>query len=331
MKAGIATLSSITQFPSKVRSCRNDRELEIGFTEQYASDAPDVFFFAKKPWHGYFPIERQRVQSVYRGIYTSPNSKKFGEYLAKIATGGGAFDADSFRNKPHDQQRGATDGASPRLENGQIGTSRIVIDLARKGRLGFVSRGDHQWMFQVTSIFELPVQFDMDIPTKDGEMLVIRGFRSIRREIGIAIWDGSQMPNAIPQPAFQMLAGDNVAPDSSKPGANTAAIFRKVLNYFRLHHSWLNYGGHDPNGWLKVLLNIGYSPINDNAAWTFGDQRIIIGAGGTLLSNQKDSISILGHEFTHAIVEHSSGLVYEGQSGGLNEHFADIEGSYMEE
>ena len=42
------------------------------------------------------------------------------------------------------------------------------------------------------------------------------------------------------------------------------------------------------------------------------------------------SLDIVGHEYTHAITYYSSGLVYQGESGALNESFSDIFGHNIE-
>ena len=37
--------------------------------------------------------------------------------------------------------------------------------------------------------------------------------------------------------------------------------------------------------------------------------------------------SVIGHEMSHGVVQFSGGLVYEGQSGALNESFSDVFGA----
>jgi vibriolysin len=41
-------------------------------------------------------------------------------------------------------------------------------------------------------------------------------------------------------------------------------------------------------------------------------------------------IDVTGHELTHAVTENESGLVYSGESGGLNEALSDIFGAFVE-
>ena len=43
-----------------------------------------------------------------------------------------------------------------------------------------------------------------------------------------------------------------------------------------------------------------------------------------------ETLDVVGHEFTHGVIRHSSNLVYERESGALNESFADIFGTMVE-
>ena len=62
-----------------------------------------------------------------------------------------------------------------------------------------------------------------------------------------------------------------------------------------------------------------------NAAWT--KTRFIFGAGSRKgLDNFEKALDVVGHEYTHAVIQTTSNLKYEGQSGALNEHLADVFG-----
>lgn len=71
-----------------------------------------------------------------------------------------------------------------------------------------------------------------------------------------------------------------------------------------------------------------YSNNYDNAFWddncfcmTYGD-----GSSFTTLT----SIDVAGHEMAHGVTSRTAGLVYSGESGGLNESFSDINGTMVE-
>lgn len=60
-----------------------------------------------------------------------------------------------------------------------------------------------------------------------------------------------------------------------------------------------------------------------NASWN--GQFIIFGDGdGVRFSNLAASLDVTAHEYTHAVVEFTAGLLYQNQSGALNEAYADF-------
>ena len=68
--------------------------------------------------------------------------------------------------------------------------------------------------------------------------------------------------------------------------------------------------------------------LRQNAAWA--KDRFIFGAGKRKgLDDMEKAIDVVAHEYTHAVIDHTSKLKYEGQSGALNEHFADVFGSIV--
>ncbi len=52
---------------------------------------------------------------------------------------------------------------------------------------------------------------------------------------------------------------------------------------------------------------------------------------GTLFNSFTVSVDVMGHELTHAVTSRTSGLVYSGQSGALNEHVSDVFGSLVKQ
>jgi Zn-dependent metalloprotease len=67
--------------------------------------------------------------------------------------------------------------------------------------------------------------------------------------------------------------------------------------------------------------------LRQNAAWSSKGRRLLIGAGGKKLDDLAHSLDLIAHEFTHAVIHETSGLMGSGQSGALSEHFADVMGA----
>ena len=70
--------------------------------------------------------------------------------------------------------------------------------------------------------------------------------------------------------------------------------------------------------------------MRENAAWVGPWKFFIIGSGGKHLGNFSESLDVIGHEFTHAVVSATSALAPDGQSGALNEHLADVFGAMIQ-
>ena len=113
---------------------------------------------------------------------------------------------------------------------------------------------------------------------------------------------------------------------------STMDTFSKAYDYY---DKVLGRKSFDNNG-AEIFVNIGagkdFGILRDeewvNACWNGALQRFFIGSSeGTPLSV---AVDISSHEFTHAVIDHTAGLVYEGESGALNEGYADIMGSLIE-
>lgn len=78
---------------------------------------------------------------------------------------------------------------------------------------------------------------------------------------------------------------------------------------------------------FKLKMRVHYSRNYENAFWdgsqmTFGD--------GATTFYPLVSLDVAAHEVSHGFTEQNSGLVYSGQSGGINEAFSDMAGEAAE-
>jgi Zn-dependent metalloprotease len=59
---------------------------------------------------------------------------------------------------------------------------------------------------------------------------------------------------------------------------------------------------------------------------------MVFGDGdGVLFGDFTGCMDVIGHELTHGVVQYSADLVYQGQSGALNESVADVFGSLVKQ
>jgi Zn-dependent metalloprotease len=78
---------------------------------------------------------------------------------------------------------------------------------------------------------------------------------------------------------------------------------------------------------LTLVSSVHVGEGFDNAFWD-GSQ-MAYGDGGMIFKPLTGSLSVIGHELSHGVVQFSGGLVYHDQSGALNESFADAFGSLV--
>jgi Zn-dependent metalloprotease len=81
---------------------------------------------------------------------------------------------------------------------------------------------------------------------------------------------------------------------------------------------------------LPLDASVHYGSHYDNAFWD--GERMVFGDGdGQVFNRFTISLTVIGHELTHGVTQHSANLVYEGQSGALNESVSDVFGSLVEQ
>src|SRR5918996_6277731 len=84
----------------------------------------------------------------------------------------------------------------------------------------------------------------------------------------------------------------------------------------------------DENMPLRGVVHFGED--FDNAFWD--GRRMAFGDGdGELFVRFTKSLDVIAHELGHGVVEDEGALEYHGQSGALNEHFADVAGAMVKQ
>ena len=85
------------------------------------------------------------------------------------------------------------------------------------------------------------------------------------------------------------------------------------------------------NAGMPLLGLVHYSTNYDNAFWD-GQGHMFFGDGdGNLLIRLTKSADVIGHELTHGVTQYEASLVYQGQSGALNESISDVFGSLVKQ
>lgn len=80
------------------------------------------------------------------------------------------------------------------------------------------------------------------------------------------------------------------------------------------------------NAGMAMISSIHYSINYNNAFWN-GSQMTYGDGDGNIFIDFTKSNDVIGHELTHGVTQHTLGLSYQNQPGGLNESISDVFGS----
>lgn len=98
----------------------------------------------------------------------------------------------------------------------------------------------------------------------------------------------------------------------------------RAFEYFRNTHNRQSINGNGGNiiSFINVAEDDGSSM--GNAFWN--GQAMFYGNGDTAFGPLAKGLDVAGHEMSHGVIQGSANLEYEGESGALNESFADVFG-----
>lgn len=98
----------------------------------------------------------------------------------------------------------------------------------------------------------------------------------------------------------------------------------RTYQYYLQKH---NRNSFDGNG---ALIKSYITPVtaDANAVWTGSALYYSMGNGTNM--GPVTSLDVVGHEFTHGVIDYSANLIYAYQAGAINEAFADIFGEMVE-
>ncbi len=98
----------------------------------------------------------------------------------------------------------------------------------------------------------------------------------------------------------------------------------RVYDYYMAKHSRDSFDG----AGAIITSSVHYSRNYVNAYWN--SSQMVYGDGDGVQSGPLTVLDVVGHEITHAVTERSSKLVYQNESGALNEAMSDIFGAAIE-
>jgi len=129
----------------------------------------------------------------------------------------------------------------------------------------------------------------------------------------IAIWDVRN--------GNSLLGSKPKCPKRDKAVKNVTAHAGATYDFYL---SQLKRDSLDGSG-MSIANSIHYGVEYNNAFWDSEKQVMVYGDGdGRTFTNFTLELKVIAHELTHAVTEYTSGLLYEMQSGALNESMSDV-------
>lgn len=113
-------------------------------------------------------------------------------------------------------------------------------------------------------------------------------------------------------------------------GASDPAEISAANNFSLIQAYYLSVhgrNGYDDKG-TQALVNVHEGGGTDNAYWSPEDQAFFFYPGQFFA--ELTVLDVCAHEFTHAVTDNTSGLIYQEESGALNESFSDVFGAAVE-
>ncbi|CAM2006323.1 M4 family metallopeptidase [Acanthopleuribacter pedis] len=180
-------------------------------------------------------------------------------------------------------------------------------------------------------------------PTLDGSVSrTVGGYNSEGQVLLIntakAMFPGQIDPNTLAGTIYVLETQHTNQPVGISKDPNDDTLFNDsadthaagAVAYMMSHtYDWLqttfNRNSWDGNGSaMRIFVNFRQDPATgyDNAYWN--NRELVFGDGGQITRNWAFSLDFATHEICHAITSSSANLVYQFQSGALNEAFSDM-------
>lgn len=130
---------------------------------------------------------------------------------------------------------------------------------------------------------------------------------------------------------FQLYNNNSAYYSNSSTFSGTGNAKYYIDVYWGAEVSWdylkekFGRNGYDNRG-SKINLVVNNPQVNNNAYWQNGTASFGNSSSGTPFT----PLDVVSHEIVHGVTGTSAGLIYQGESGALNEAFSDIFGTYAE-
>jgi Zn-dependent metalloprotease len=162
----------------------------------------------------------------------------------------------------------------------------------------------------------------------------LRGQRSVApMTLGIAAATGEKHRTIYDAQNKSTLPGKLVREEASKASADKAVnqAYDGAGATYDFYREILQRNSIDNKG-LRLDSTVHYQNKFNNAFWN-GQQMVYGDGDGKLFMGFTGAVDVIAHELTHGVTQYAvpGGLVYEDQSGALNESISDVFGSVVKQ
>lgn len=130
--------------------------------------------------------------------------------------------------------------------------------------------------------------------------------------------NGTSLPGTLQRSEGSANIGDAAVDAAHNNAGSTYTFYKNIFN----RDSYDNAGA-------QLKSSAHYSSSYNNAYWN-GTQIVYGDGDGTTFSYLSGALDVVAHELTHAVTERTANLVYQNESGALNEAWSDIMGAAVE-
>ena len=123
----------------------------------------------------------------------------------------------------------------------------------------------------------------------------------------------------------QTLPGAQVPNPATSPDATAKRAFGETTSVAAFYSQVFGRNSIDGAG-MTLISSIHYGTNYNNAFWN-GAQMTYGDGDGSIFVDFTKGNDVIGHELTHGVTQHSLGLNYTNEAGGLNESVSDCFGS----
>jgi len=156
-----------------------------------------------------------------------------------------------------------------------------------------------------------------------------RGERRIQQAVFAQIPTGVKRRTIYDASSSETLPGKLVRGEGDKPTGDVAVneAYDGSGSVYDFYQAIFKRKSIDDKG-MRLDSTVHYGQKYDNAFWN-GQQMVYGDGDGQLFNRFTISIDVIGHELTHGVTEYEASLVYQGETGALNESMSDVFGSMV--